>query len=91
VPGVGVCQRPAAGGQQGGPAAGGGPRAAPRASASRVVVAVLFALGAAGFAALGALYGEYFSKGPWPFYGLAAVCAAVAVACLVARGQPPGE
>jgi hypothetical protein len=51
-------------------------------------LAVACSLSAAGFAALGWLYGEYFPRGPWPFYGLAAFCALIALACLASASRP---
>jgi hypothetical protein len=43
---------------------------------------------AVGFAVVAVLYGDYFPKGPWPFYGLAGFCTLIALACLVPVSRP---
>jgi hypothetical protein len=53
-----------------------------------VSLAVACGLIAAAFAVLGALYGDYFPKGAWPFYGLAAFCTLISLACLAPRSRP---
>lgn len=54
----------------------------------RMVLGIACSLIAAAFLVLGALYGDYFPKGAWPFYGLAAFCAFIALACLAPRSRP---
>jgi hypothetical protein len=54
----------------------------------RVALAVACSLIAIGFATVGALYGDVFPKGPWPFYGLAGFCALIALACLEPASRP---
>jgi hypothetical protein len=49
----------------------------------RITLGVACSLIAIGFAVLGAASGDAFPKGPWPFYGLAAFCTSIALACLV--------
>src|SRR4051794_6191626 len=55
---------------------------------ARVTLAVACSLIAVGFAVLAALYGDYFPKGPWPFYRLAGFCALIALACLAPASRP---
>lgn len=57
-------------------------------ASARVTLAVGCSLAAVGFAGLAALYGDYFPKGPWPFYGLAGFCALIALACLAPASKP---
>jgi hypothetical protein len=55
---------------------------------ARVILGVACFLIAVGFADLAIFYGDYFPKGPWPFYGLAAFSALIALACLVSASRP---
>jgi hypothetical protein len=54
----------------------------------RMVLGIACSLIASAFMVLGAFYGEYFPKGAWPFYVLAAFCAFIALACLVSKSRP---
>lgn len=55
---------------------------------ARVALAIATILSAAGFAVIGIVFGPELPSGPWPFYGLAAFCGLIALACLV-RGSRP--
>jgi apolipoprotein N-acyltransferase len=55
---------------------------------ARVTLAIACTLIGASFAILAALSGDTFEGGPLPFYGLAALCALVALACLVPQTRP---
>jgi hypothetical protein len=55
---------------------------------ARITLAIVTILCAAGFAVVGSYLGPELPAGPWPFYGLAAFCGLIALACL-ARGSRP--
>ncbi|MFO0959264.1 MAG: hypothetical protein U0800_17840 [Isosphaeraceae bacterium] len=49
---------------------------------AQLTIATVAFVFAVSFAGLGLYAGNLFPVGPWPFYGLAAFCVAIAVACL---------
>ena len=54
---------------------------------ARIVVAIVTIVGAFSFALIGAFLGPALPAGSWPFYGLSAFCAVIAIACLVRNGR----
>lgn len=55
---------------------------------AQIAIGVVALVCGASFAALALISGDLFPVGPWPFYGLAALCVALAAACFF-RGSRP--
>lgn len=54
----------------------------------RIILAVACFLIAVAFAVLGAFYGDFFPQGGGTFYGLAAFCFLISLACMVSASRP---
>ena len=83
--GVAVYRRPPEPQQQSAPARDVAGRVEQGSAGGRIALGIACALIGAAFAALAVLYGDIFAEGRWLLYGLAAVCAVIAWACLVPR------